>query len=209
MGQSYALVNPAKKQYIYPHQFGEGYKEWEILANGRMSKALLYLIAVSNGGGGGDLRQHNYKDGSSNDPDVKPGKMYGAWAGDPIFLVGDYDDSAPHSEGFGGLYQEARESFEDVSLDVLGELMLEDIYDDGDLLQFHSWLVGIIGTKAPKKPSKEEWAKMDAGEKHEHETSVSNAKKMKTVVPLLEKAMSPETRKKAQTRDYYGRGPGM
>lgn len=110
MGQYYSLVNKTKKQYLYSHVFNDGLKAWEIVANGRMLKALGYLLVKSDGGGGGDLQEN---------------PLVGYWAGDEILLIGDYDSSK--------LYQEADETYTDISTTVLSAMQNESgIFDEGE-----------------------------------------------------------------------------
>ena len=76
MGQYHYVVNLTKKQYLHPHQLGDGLKLWEQLnSEGGTMAALLILLACSNGRGGGDIEPH---------------PLVGAWAGDQIAVVGDY-----------------------------------------------------------------------------------------------------------------------
>ena len=80
MGQYHYLINLTKKQFVNPHEIGNGLKlqdqiGWECST----STALVMLLAASNGPsgrGGGDFRG-----GSS---------LIGSWAGDRIAFVGDY-----------------------------------------------------------------------------------------------------------------------
>ena len=83
MGQYYLVVNTIKKQFIYPHAFGDGLKllEFGCSSNGTMT-ALAVLLANSNGRGGGDLRSDN--------------EIVGSWANNRIVIVGDYADERLH-----------------------------------------------------------------------------------------------------------------
>jgi hypothetical protein len=83
MGQYYKVCNLDKKEYLYPHRFGDGLKLLEFGASGGGTMCgLAVLLATSNGRGGGDLH-------------TKTMAMPGRWAGDRIAVVGDYD----HDEG--------------------------------------------------------------------------------------------------------------
>lgn len=76
MGQYHILVNLTKKQFVHPHQVGNGLKLWEQVGfEHSLSTALYMLIAASNGRGGGDFAEHH---------------LIGSWAGDSIALIGDY-----------------------------------------------------------------------------------------------------------------------
>ena len=77
MGQYHVVVNLDKKEYLYSHDFGDGLKLREFGESaGGMMTGLAYLLAVSNGRGGGDVH--------SSDP------IIGSWGGDRIAIVGDY-----------------------------------------------------------------------------------------------------------------------
>jgi hypothetical protein len=79
MGQYHRVVNLDKKEFLDPHQLAAGLKLWEQIANHPgTGPALLVLLAVSNGRGGGDLR--------ADDPEG----MIGRWGGDRIAVIGDY-----------------------------------------------------------------------------------------------------------------------
>lgn len=76
MGQYHILVNLTKKQFVHPHQVGNGLKLWgQVGWEHSLSTALYMLIAASNDRGGGDFAEH---------------PMVGSWAGDSIALIGDY-----------------------------------------------------------------------------------------------------------------------
>lgn len=86
MGQYYKIVNPAKRQYLNPSNFGDSLK-LQAFGNGAYGTmyALALLLASGNGQGGGDL--------NSNNP------LIGSWAGDPIYVLGDYSDEIVILEG--------------------------------------------------------------------------------------------------------------
>lgn len=80
MGQYHYPVNITKREFITPHAFGDGLKLWEQAASGPngVGTALIMLLAVSNGRGGGDFGdQHNHT-------------VIGRWGGDEIAIIGDY-----------------------------------------------------------------------------------------------------------------------
>lgn len=82
MGQYHLVVNLDKREFLDPHPLAAGLKLWEQVANfPGTGAALLVLLAVSNGRGGGDLRA----------PD--PEGMIGRWGGDRIAVIGDYAES--------------------------------------------------------------------------------------------------------------------
>jgi hypothetical protein len=77
MGQYHFVVNADKREYLMPHQLGDGLKLMEFgNSAGGVMTGLAILLAVSNGRGGGDLR---YED-----------PIVGSWGGDRIAIVGDY-----------------------------------------------------------------------------------------------------------------------
>lgn len=79
MGQYYKIVNPAKRQYLNPSEFGDMLK-LGAFGNSQYGTmfALSVLLASGNGEGGGDL--------NSSSP------LIGSWAGDRIYILGDYSD---------------------------------------------------------------------------------------------------------------------
>ena len=87
-------MNLTKKEYIHPHQFGDGLKMLEFGCGGDTMTGLTILLACSHNRGGGDLHVE------SETPLTK--HILGRWAGDRIAIVGDY--SAP--DDFPGLDQE-------------------------------------------------------------------------------------------------------
>jgi len=99
MGQYYVIANLDKKEYLLPHDFGNGAKlmEFGLDSFGVMS-GLAILLASSNGCGGGDLF-------------IEEGSPWewvpGHWAGDRVVIAGDYDQT-PDSPGC-GVYREAQE----------------------------------------------------------------------------------------------------
>ena len=90
MGQYYKIVNPAKRQYLNPSQFGDMLK-LGAFGNSQYGTmfALSVLLASGNGEGGGDL--------NSKSP------LIGSWAGDPIYVLGDYSDETVEIEGVANL----------------------------------------------------------------------------------------------------------
>lgn len=72
-------VNLDKREYIYPHQLGDGLKlvEQGMSGPGGTATALIVLLPCSSGRGGGDFRDES-------------GQVVGRWAGDRIAIVGDY-----------------------------------------------------------------------------------------------------------------------
>ena len=138
MGQYYLIVNLDKKQYIYPHRFGDGLKLLEFGPSpcGTMC-GLALLLSNGNGRGGGDLR------------DADDSTVVGSWAGDRIVVAGDYGDEGKwlenvpveelavvaqntFTEGYQvpehvNLYAYANAKFRDVSDEIIRE-MLKDQY---------------------------------------------------------------------------------
>ena len=105
MGQYYKAVNKTKQQYLSPWTFGNGAKLMEFVSDGKgMLQGLGILLAEGNGRGGGDLH-------SDND-------LIGSWAGDEVYISGDYADSE--------LYHEAESKYKDISIDVFACLCEDD-----------------------------------------------------------------------------------
>lgn len=107
MGQYYLVVNKTKKEYLYPHEFGSGLKALEFLPDGRVTAGLGILLLKTDGSGGGDLHSDS--------------SLIGSWAGDEIYIVGDYDSSK--------LYQLAEKKYKDISKNVVELLKSENIID--------------------------------------------------------------------------------
>jgi hypothetical protein len=80
MGQYHYIVNITKRQFIHPHKIGSGLKLIEQIGwEASPSTALFFLLACSNGRGGGDVAEH---------------PLVGSWSGDQIAVVGDYSTSS-------------------------------------------------------------------------------------------------------------------
>lgn len=112
MGQYHLTVNLDKREFIHPHKLSNGLKLWEQFASEHgVKSALVMLLAVSNGRGGGDLEPDPHAD----DPDQR---VIGRWGGDRIAIVGDYvvgDDLAPEHDA-ATLYARCRDGeFRDIS----------------------------------------------------------------------------------------------
>jgi hypothetical protein len=120
MGQYYYIVNKTKKQFLYPHKFGDGLKllEFGLSADGTLS-GLAILLASGNGRGGGDLCSDN--------------PIVGSWAGDKIVIAGDYADAeknGPKDEDGKrmNLHHIAHDKYEDISEKTLAALADDDYY---------------------------------------------------------------------------------
>jgi hypothetical protein len=84
MGQYHYICNLDKREYLDPHQFGDGLKLMEFgCSMGGTMTALAILLASANGRGGGDLRLEE---------DNPLEEIVGSWAGDRIAIIGDYFD---------------------------------------------------------------------------------------------------------------------
>lgn len=116
MGQYFYVLNLDKRQYLNPHCFGDGLKllEFGCSSEGTMT-GLTLLLRKSTEGGGGDFNSDGYRE--EGIPYRNSIEIVGSWAGDRIAIVGDYDDSK--------LYQEARESWQNVSHYVLDAMRLD------------------------------------------------------------------------------------
>lgn len=123
MGQYYVIVNESKREYLDPWNAGSGAKLWEISMND-VTKMLPYLLARGSDASGGDPRIP-WGPFEDDDGTVDWGAYgealeaaypnLGRWSGDRIAVVGDYDPS--------GLYNEARESFAEITEEVRPEII--------------------------------------------------------------------------------------
>ena len=95
-------VNVTKKEYVQPWDIGGMAKLWEWCV-GRTAGIFPYLLRKSNWRGGGDI------------PFAAP-SYAGRWAGDEVYLVGDYDESS--------LYETARTSYRNISRELAAEYNL-------------------------------------------------------------------------------------
>jgi hypothetical protein len=124
MGQYYYVCNVDKKQYLDPHDFGDGLKlmEFGLSARGTLA-GLAILLANSNGRGGGDLRA-----------DSPHAQMVGSWAGDRLVVCGDYSDE---NDVCGNLWHDIgseNSEWENVSSKTMGAL-LEDRWVRADFVE--------------------------------------------------------------------------
>lgn len=101
MGQYFIAINKTKKEYFRAWEIGGGAKLWEWCANPQ-SGVWPFLLRKSNESGGGDVHYQ-----------VPEPKYAGRWAGDEVYLVGDYDNS--------NLYQIASEEFTDIAEALVAE----------------------------------------------------------------------------------------
>lgn len=77
-------VNLDKREFLSPHKFGEGLKLGEQgYTSVGIQRALQFLMAVSDGRGGGDW--NIAENGFQN--------IAGRWAGDRLAIIGDYTES--------------------------------------------------------------------------------------------------------------------
>jgi len=85
MGQYHLIANLDKREYLYPHEFGDGFKLMEFgqSAGGTLT-GLAVLLAASNGRGGGDFWDPGVEDTN------KAWSPTGRWTGDRIAIIGDY-----------------------------------------------------------------------------------------------------------------------
>jgi hypothetical protein len=83
MGQYHYLVNLDKKQFVHPHEIGNGLKLHEQVGwQYSTATALVMLLAASSrdgGRGGGDFHAEH--------------PLVGSWAGDRVAFVGDYAET--------------------------------------------------------------------------------------------------------------------
>lgn len=116
MGQYFRAVNKTKKEVVCPWCIGGGAKLWEWAAS-PMGALFVLLLRRSSGSGGGDHYGYGpqiieLNGGSMADAVAKIASMEGSpapvdeksvvgrWAGDEVYLVGDYDSSQLYQESF-------------------------------------------------------------------------------------------------------------
>ena len=99
MGQYFMAVNVTKKEYVRPWDIGGLAKLWEWCVN-HTAGIFPYLLRKSNEGGGGDIHLENPQ-------------FAGRWAGDEVYLVGDYDES--------NLYKIAQSEYHNISKELATE----------------------------------------------------------------------------------------
>lgn len=99
MGQYFAAVNKTKHEYVKAWEIGGLAKLWEWCAN-RIAGIFPYLLRKSNEGGGGDV-------------DTTKTRYAGRWAGDEVYLVGDYDSSQ--------LYELASKQYTNIAQELVQE----------------------------------------------------------------------------------------
>jgi hypothetical protein len=77
IGQYHYVVNLDRREFLHPHQLGDGLKLMEFANSiGGTTTALCILLARSNGRGGGDLHYDS--------------TWIGAWGNNRITIIGDY-----------------------------------------------------------------------------------------------------------------------
>jgi hypothetical protein len=95
MGQYHKVYNIDKKVMVDAHGINNGLKLLEQVGFDKStSTALFFLLANSNGRGGGDVEEHY---------------LVGSWAGDRVVIQGDYAE--PNDEA----YIDDTESYRDIS----------------------------------------------------------------------------------------------
>jgi hypothetical protein len=92
-------VNVTKKEFVRPWDIGGVAKLWEWCVN-RQAGIFPYLLRKSNEGGGGDIR-------------LEHPRFAGRWAGDAVYLIGDYDAS--------NLYEIADAEYRNISKELAEE----------------------------------------------------------------------------------------
>src|SRR5215471_2612570 len=100
MGQYFYAVNETRKEYVSPWDIGGLAKLWEWCVN-RWAGIFPYLLRKSSGWGGGDI------------PPEKSPQFAGRWAGDEVYLIGDYDES--------NLYEIADSEYRNISRELAEE----------------------------------------------------------------------------------------
>jgi hypothetical protein len=104
-------VNVTKKEYVQSWDIGGFAKLWEWCVN-PTAGIFPYLLRKSSGRGGGDIA-------------FATPSYAGRWAGDEVYLVGDYDES--------NLYETARTTYRNISRELAAEYNLFVALDDQKL----------------------------------------------------------------------------
>jgi hypothetical protein len=92
-------VNVTRKEYVRSWDIGGVAKLWEWCVN-RQAGIFPYLLRRSTGRGGGDIT-------------LKRPHYAGRWAGDEVYLIGDYDES--------NLYEIATGLYRNISKELASE----------------------------------------------------------------------------------------
>jgi len=120
MGQYFRAVNETKNEVVCPWCIGGGAKFWEWAANS-YGAIFTLLLRRSSGSGGGDYYGYGPQMISLDQTDPNslmhaiskgvamegkpirevPNSVVGRWAGDEVYLVGDYDESELYGQSFG------------------------------------------------------------------------------------------------------------
>ena len=127
MGQYYVIVNIEKKEFLHPHQFGDGLKLLEFGCNScDILTGLTILLADENN----NRYWWNLKSKDS---------IIGSWAGNKIVIAGNYADpdkfgikTATKEDPNCNLYDKATKYYKDVSLAVI-DVLKENFYIKNNL----------------------------------------------------------------------------
>lgn len=157
MGQYHMPANLDRKEFLYPHVFGDGLKmmEFTVSANGTMQGLGLLLAASNRGGarGGGDLHPWSRGDsyGDERETPITRSKEYegllmdhvvGRWAGDRIAIIGDYheDDDVPgYTDQKFGEGDEEIDLWSAMSDEKFGWIDISQIVIEAMELDFYTW----------------------------------------------------------------------
>jgi len=126
MGQYHLIVNLDKKEFLHPHELGDGLKLREFSSGGFSIQGLALLLASSNGFGGGDFYI-----------DTEFSHIPGRWAGDRIVIAGDYDnvEGSPGKNLFTDCFEG---KFQDISYQVLLALLSNE-YEQEEVAKGEGW----------------------------------------------------------------------
>lgn len=135
MGQYFRAINLTKREFVCPWCIGGVAKLWEWAVNPQQAGIFALLLRKSTGSGGGDYdaggtRFLNLQDGAEaisaaihagveregKPVSLPPDSIVGRWAGDAVYLAGDYD--APGTEP-DNLYNRADSEFTNISKQVV------------------------------------------------------------------------------------------
>jgi hypothetical protein len=131
MGQYHKVCNLDKKEFLHPHEFGDGLKLLEFGASGNGTMlGLAVLLSTSNGRGGGDLNVMGGNPREVKEQEERIAKVAGRWAGDRIAVVGDYADKGNPKE-FAEAYHGEENGYTDISKIVIAALTCDRYFKEG------------------------------------------------------------------------------
>jgi len=108
MGEAFLVANTTKKEYIYPHAFGDGYKLPEILYSAQGTLAALGVLLLEP-----QATDHGLVTRIKGDP-IWFARIVGRWCRCDIAIAGEYSIAEGNVTSL-NLYETAKEGFVDIS----------------------------------------------------------------------------------------------